>query len=132
VSVDDLITVAGRAVTILREAADDARALGLNKRAALVESVAERLEKSVATALTPDPEESRPGFGWIDSLLTAIKGRTGLQPAYVTEFLATRLKTAQRLLRKAQGPAEITGDAELMGEMQTLVDDIDEGPSRER
>jgi hypothetical protein len=126
--VDDLVTTCQMIVRSLRSTAADVEQAGLTVYGHLLKTMASELELKVTRLLEAPADETPPSGIYLRRLVHDLETPKHWPSPVVAKWLATELLVGRRIVRDLLGPAEITGDAELIARAQGWLGELDEGP----
>lgn len=126
--VDDLVTTCQTLIRSLRSMATDLDQAGLTAYGHLARLMASDLEVKVNGLLEAPDDETPPSGIYLRQLVHDLDRPQHWASPFITKWLASELIVGRRIVRDLLGPAEITGDAELITRAQAWLGDIDEGP----
>lgn len=126
--VDDLVTTCQTTSRTLRATAVDLEQAGLTVYAHLLRTIANNLDVRVNSLLEAPADETPPSGIYLRRLIQDLGTPRNWPSPMMAKWLASALLAGRRIVRDLLGPAEITGEANLIARAQTWLGELDEGP----
>lgn len=126
--VDDLVSTCQIIIKTLRSTSKDIDQTGLTAYGKMLRDMANELEAQVNKLLEAPSDNTPPSGIYLRRLVHDLNSPRHWPSPAVAQWLATELIVARRIVRELLGPAEITGDSELITRAQAWLGELDEGP----
>jgi hypothetical protein len=125
---DDLVTTCQRVVRSLRATAADLEQGGWTVHGHLLKIMAHEVEQALSSLLEAPSDHTPPSGIYLRSLVQDLETPRHWPTPTMAKWLATELIVGRRLVRELLGPAEITGDAEMVARAHQWLASLDDGP----
>lgn len=99
--------------------------------AALLDVIAKQLKRTGKTALAAPADQTPPDGLYLERLHAALGTEYEWITPALSRWLVGHMRSMRSMIRRLLGPAEITGEAELLAQAHALLDDVNRGPDIE-